>query len=182
MQELILIDDVEALGRRGSLVRVRDGYARNFLLPQRRAVLATRDNLKRLEGLRKRFEEEEKERVATAKGLLGQLQGVSLTITMKASEEGHLYGSVNVAVIGEALTKQGIGVEPRAIRLAEPIKEVGVYQVPLALHDEVRTELKVYVVREAVPGEETAAAPAEKAGDAAAAGAAADGSAPEASA
>jgi large subunit ribosomal protein L9 len=157
MQELILIDDVEALGRRGSLVKVRDGYARNYLLPQRRAVLATRDNLKRLEGLRKRFEEEEQERISTAKGLLGRLAGLSLTITMKASPEGHLYGSVNVAVLGEALAKEGHEVDPRAIRLAEPIKEVGVYQVPLALHDEVRTEIKVYVVREAIPGEEPAA-------------------------
>jgi len=153
MQKLILIEDVDGLGRRGSLVRAKDGYSRNFLLPKQLAVVATRDNLKRLEGLRKKFQEEEKVRVEKAKGLLERMQDLSVTITVKASEEGHLYGSVNTAVLVEALAAKDLVVDPRVLKLAEPIKEIGVYQVPVVLHDDVRTELKVWVVKEAAPGE-----------------------------
>jgi large subunit ribosomal protein L9 len=148
MQQIILIQDVETLGRRGSLVSVRDGYARNFLLPQQLGVRASRDNLKRLEGLRQKYEVEEKERADRAKALVARLEGVSLTVTMKASEEGHLYGSVTNATLHELLAAQGIELDPRMVRLTAPLKEVGVYSVSIVLHETVRTEIKVWVVAE----------------------------------
>lgn len=160
MQQLILLEYVEALGRPGMVVKVRDGYALNFLLPKKLAVRATKDNLAKLAGLRAKYEAEEKERAAHARTLGDKLAGVSLTIPMKASEEGKLYGSVSVATIVEALAAQNFTVEPRAVRLADPIKEVGRYEVPLFLHEEVRVEIKLWVVEEKA-AEAAAAAAAE---------------------
>ncbi len=148
MQQIILIQDVEAVGRKGSLINVKDGFARNFLLPQKLGVRASKDNLKRLEGLREKYEAEEKERSERAKALVGRLDGVALNITMKASDEGHLYGSVTNATLHELLAAQNIELEPKMIRLAAPIKEVGVYNVSVVLHETVRTEIKVWVVAE----------------------------------
>lgn len=147
-QEVILIEDVEGLGRKGSVVRVRNGYAYNYLLPRRLAVLATTDNMRRLEKLREKYEKEEAERIERAKSLVDRLEGASVTIAAKASEEGSLYGSVQVPQIVEALADSGLEVEPRSVRLAEPIKHVGVYAVPVHLHETVKTEIKVFVVAE----------------------------------
>ncbi|MBL8766440.1 MAG: 50S ribosomal protein L9 [Planctomycetes bacterium] len=149
MQQVILVQDVDTIGRRGLVVRVKDGFARNYLLPRKIAVLATSDNLKRLEGLRKKYEEEEKERKAAAVSAINKLQGLTLTISAKVSEEGHLYGSVNVAMIQELLAKQGHAIDAKAIRLADPIKEPGVHTVAIVIHDEARTDIKVAVVKEA---------------------------------
>lgn len=174
MQQVILLKDVERLGRRGRVVNVRDGYALNYLYPQGMGVRATAANLKRLEGLRKKFEIEEKERAEHARGLSARLEDKSLTLTVKASDEGHLYGSVNSGTIHEALLAEGFEIEPRAVRLVEPIKEVGVYTVPIHLHESVRVEIKVWVVAEketaeaASGGAEPAQAAAEAAPDSAA--------------
>lgn len=149
MQQVILVQDVDTIGRRGLVVRVKDGFARNYLLPRKIAVLATSDNLKRLEGLRKKYEEEEKERKAAAVSAINKLQGLTLTISAKVSEEGHLYGSVNVAMIQELLAKQGHAIDTKAIRLADPIKEPGVHTVAIVIHDDARTDIKVAVVKEA---------------------------------
>ncbi len=148
MQEIILLEDIDAVGRRGSLLRVKNGFALNHLIPKGLAVVATVDNMNRLAGLRKKFEADEKVRIAHAKDLSNRLGTVSLTIPMKASDEGHLYGSVSVATLVEKLAAAGHTIEPRAIKLMEPIKEVGVYNVPVVLHDSVKTELKVWVVEE----------------------------------
>ena len=94
------------------------------------------------------LEAEEKERAARAKELSGRIEAISVTLAMKASEEGHLYGSVSVATLVEALAGQGVEVEPRSVKLADPIKEVGRYEVPIHLHDDVKTVLKVWVVEE----------------------------------
>lgn len=148
MQQVILLQYVEALGRPGMLVKVREGYAMNYLLPQKLAVRATADNLKKLQRLREKYEADEKERAAQAKATGEKLAGLSLTIPMKASSEGKLYGSVTVTTLVEALAASGVTLEPRAVRLPEPIKEIGRYEVPLVLHDEVRVEVKVWVVEE----------------------------------
>lgn len=162
MQQIILLEDVDGLGRRGSVVRAKNGYALNYLLPQGKGVHANKDNLKRLEGLRAKFQEEEKERISRAKSLSGRFEGKSITITMKASEEGGLYGSVSVPTIVEALTADGLTIEPRAVKLAEPIKHVGVYDVPIHLHETIKLELKVWVVAEkAVSAEVAPESPAE---------------------
>ncbi len=148
MQEIILLEDVEGFGRRGSIVRAKNGFALNYLLPQKKGVLANKDNLKRLEKLRVKFEEEEKERIERAKSLSDRFEGKSVTITMKASEEGGLYGSVSVPTIVEALAAEGLAVDARVVKLADPIKHVGVYDVPIHLHETVKIDLKVWVVAE----------------------------------
>ena len=148
MQQVILVEDVEKLGRRGLVLRVKDGFARNYLLPRKVAVLATADNLKRLESLRKKYEAEEKDRKALATTAIAKLAGLTLTISAKVSEEGHLYGSVSAATIQELLLKQGHEVDVKAIRLAEPIKEPGVHTVAIVFHEEARTDIKVAVVKE----------------------------------
>lgn len=148
MQQLILLKYVEALGRPGGTVRVRDGYANNFLLPRGLAVPATRDNMRRLTSLRETFVIEEKARVDRAKALVERIATTSITLTMKASDEGHLYGSVSASMIVESLKEQGIEVDQRSVRLGDPIKEIGRYEVPLVLHEEHSCDLKVWVVEE----------------------------------
>lgn len=148
MQELILLKHVDKLGRPGGVVRVKNGYANNYLLPQGLAVRATKENMRRLQGLRARFEEEEKQRVERAKALSERISKTMVEIAMKASEEGHLYGSVTAAMIVESLAAQGIEIEVRQVRLAEPIKSIGRYEVPIHLHDDHKCDLKVWVVEE----------------------------------
>lgn len=157
MQKIILLSDVEALGRRGGLVNVKEGYAANHLLPKGLAVRATGANLKRLESLRNRFEEEEKELAEAARSLSDRLADKSVTIAMKASEEGHLYGSVSVTMIVDALKAEGFEIDPKVVKLAEPIKDIGVYNVPLHLHADVKPEVKVWVVEEKESSVETPA-------------------------
>jgi large subunit ribosomal protein L9 len=148
MQQLILLEHVEALGRPGMVVKVRNGYALNYLLPKKLAVRASKDNLRRLQSLRERFEVEERERASAARALGEKLSGFALTIPMKASPEGKLYGSVTIATIVDALAANHVEIETRAVKLAEPIKEIGRYEVPVVLHDDVRIEVKVWVVEE----------------------------------
>ena len=148
MQELILLKSVDSLGRPGGVVKVKNGYAHNFLLPQGLAVLATKDNLRRLEKLRARFEVEEKERESRARSLSERIETTSITVPMKASEEGHLYGSVSISTIVDSLKEQGVEIEARWVRLTDPIKEIGRYEVPIQLHEEIRVDLKVWVVEE----------------------------------
>lgn len=162
MQQLILLKYVEAVGRPGGTVRVRDGFANNYLLPKGLAVPASRENMRRLESLRQSFVIEEKARAEHAKALVEQIATTSITLTMKASEEGHLYGSVSPTMIVDSLKEQGIEMEARAVRLTDPIKEIGRYEVPLHVHEEHTCELKVWVVEEKeVVAEVEAAAEAE---------------------
>ena len=148
MVEVVLKMDMKDLGRAGDLVQVKPGYARNYLIPQGLAFLAT-------PGARTRYEEEQRRSVRTqeraksdAEELATELDGRSLTFTAKAGEEGRLYGSVTTADIAEALAKEGLDVDRRIIHLDEPIRELGVYAVPIRLHAEVEPEVKVWVVAE----------------------------------
>lgn len=146
MVRIILRSDVEKLGEAGEIVEVRPGYARNYLIPQGLAMEATESNLRRLEEERrhrKRAAEREQEH---ARELAAELQGRSVTFSVMAGEEGRLFGSVTSADIAEALAKDGIEVDRRHIVLEEPIKQLGVYRVPIHLHGEVRPEIKVWVV------------------------------------
>ncbi|MGH7539696.1 MAG: 50S ribosomal protein L9 [Gemmatimonadota bacterium] len=148
MTDVILRRDVENLGEAGELVSVKPGYARNYLIPQGLALPATDGNCRR-------FEEEARQaaRSATrekemAEGLAGELEGRSLTFTVKAGEEGRLYGSVTAGDIADALLAEGVSVDRRLIQLDEPIKELGAYRVAVRLHAEVKPEIKVWVVAE----------------------------------
>lgn len=146
--QIVLKEDIEKLGRRGEVVKVAEGYARNYLLPFGKALAATPGNLKVIEREKRRYlvrlskEKEENEALAR------RIQAVSVTLVRKVGENDVLYGSVTSADIGESLQKEGIVVDKRRIQLAEPIKSLGIYSVPVRLHPEVTAEVKVWVVKE----------------------------------
>lgn len=148
MTEIILSEDVENLGEVGEVVDVKPGYARNYLIPHGKALPATDGNLERLRQKRRRSERAE-ERVLEEAGDLGRrLDGLSLTFQQRAAEEGKLFGSVTVQDIVDRLAEDGLTVDRQDVRLEEPIKELGVYNVAVELHPDVRPEMKVWVVAE----------------------------------
>jgi large subunit ribosomal protein L9 len=146
--QIILQEDVEKLGTRGEVVEVKEGYARNFLLPRKLALEASAGNMKRLEKMRAVFAKKEAVEKGDAQKLAELLAGVSLELTRKAGETDQLFGSVTSADISEALAAQGFTVEKRKIALAEPIKLIGEYEVPLKLHREVGATVKLTVKKE----------------------------------
>ncbi len=146
MIEVILREDVPSLGRAGELVRVRPGYARNYLLPKGLAFEATEGNRRRIAAeTRVREARRQAERVE-AEGLAARLASVTLTIASKAGEEGKLFGSVTAQDIADALAAQGLAVDRRRIELEHPIKALGTHTVPVRLHPEVHAEVRVHVV------------------------------------
>ncbi len=146
--EVILLKEVPGLGAEGDLARVADGYARNYLVPQGLAAEATAAARRRVEKLKRaRAEREEAER-AEAQVLADTLEKNGCTISVKAGEDGKLYGAVTAAHIAEALEKQGTAVDRHRIELDEPLRELGVFTVPVRLHAEVAASLKIWVVEE----------------------------------
>lgn len=146
--QVLLRKDVERLGRIGDVVDVKTGYARNCLLPQGVAVPITPGNLRRVEILKVRGEEELRRRGEALAGLAENLKSVSITIAAKANEEGHLFGSVSAAGVAEVLQAEGYKVDEKMVQLSEPIKELGVIEVPIRLSAEVETFCKVWIVAE----------------------------------
>jgi large subunit ribosomal protein L9 len=149
--EVILREDVEKLGSRGDLVKVASGYARNFLLPQRKAVAATDSNRKIVEQERQSHLRKEAKQKGEAEELAKLVGAVTITIARKAGEEDHLFGSVTAADIADALTLQHYNVERRRIQLEEPIRTLGEHKVTVRLHREVTADVTVNVVREPSP-------------------------------
>lgn len=145
--ELILLERIEKLGKMGEVVRVRPGYARNYLLPQKKAVRATEENRKRFEEQRAHLEALNAERRTEAEGLAGPLQGLSITLIRQSGEAGQLYGSVSTRDIADAVSEAGVKVRRQQVLLNAPIKAVGLYEVPVALHPEVNVTVKVSVAR-----------------------------------
>lgn len=146
--DLILREDIDKLGNRGDLVKVADGYARNFLLPKRLAVLATEANKKIVEQERQGHLRREVKLVGEARDLATLMSGVAVTIAQKAGEMDQLFGSVTSKDIAEALEKQDYHIDRRKIQLAEPIRQLGEYKVPIRLHRDVTAEVSVNVVKE----------------------------------
>ena len=146
--EVILREDVDKLGNRGQIVKVADGYARNFLLPKRMAVPATQANKKIIEQERLAHLRREAKETADAQDLAGLMAGVSVTFAQKAGEMDQLFGSVTAKDIAEALARRGFNIDRRKIQLHEPIKQLGDFKVPLRLHREVIVEIGVQVVKE----------------------------------
>ena len=146
--EVILRQAVEKLGQPGDLVKVSAGYARNFLLPRGIAFEATPGNLKRIAQEKARLEAAESERRGSAQDLAKRLEEVSLTFSARVGEEGKLFGSVTASDIAEQLAGQGFDIEKRQIDLAEPIKSLGVFRVPIKLHADVKPEIKVWVIKQ----------------------------------
>lgn len=146
--KVILKETIESLGIIGSEVDVAVGYARNYLLPQGKAVLNTPENRRMLEQERAKVELQIAKEKELAKQMAARLEGVSCTIAAKVAEEDKLYGSVGVHDILEALEKQDIKVEKRMILLADPIKSTGSFQVPIRVYKGVEPEITVEVVAE----------------------------------
>jgi large subunit ribosomal protein L9 len=146
--EVILKEDIPNLGKMGEVVRVRDGYARNFLLPRRLVVLANKKNLKGFEHEKQVVQSQKARVVNQAQAQAEKLSQVALVMSVKAGEEGKLFGSVTNIDIEKALKAKGFDIERRKIHLAEPIKVLGEYQVPVRLTSDVQANVKVSVVSE----------------------------------
>ncbi len=166
--ELILLQRVEKLGQMGEIVKVKPGYARNFLLPQSKAVRATKANRERFERERVQLEAQNIKRRDEAERVAERVQGLSITLIRQASDAGALYGSVSSRDLADACTAAGLGIERSQVLLVHPIKALGVSSVRVALHPEVVIDVKVNVARSVeeaekqARGEAIAAEPEEK--------------------
>jgi large subunit ribosomal protein L9 len=147
--EVILRDHIEHLGKRGEIVKVADGYARNFLLPRKLALPATDANRKWVERERKIAEARDLEERGAAEAVAARLNALELTISRKTGENDQLYGSVTNADIGELLAARGFDIDRRKILLPDPIKTLGENTVPVKLHRDVTANLRVTVAKEA---------------------------------
>ena len=156
--EVILREHIDNLGRRGEIVKVADGYARNFLLPRKLALPATEGNKKHVERERKIMESREAEDKAQAEAIASRLAAVDISIARRVGETEQLYGSVTAGDIADFLKAKGFEIDRRKLILPEPIKTIGDHNVPLKLHREVTVPLVVKVVKEG--GSAAAAAPA----------------------
>ena len=146
--EVILRQAIENLGKPGDVVKVKNGYARNYLLPHGLAYEATPGNLKRIQKERDRLEAAENTRRMSAQEVATKLEQVSLTFSARVGEEGKLFGSVTATDIAQQLEGQGFHIEKRQIDLHEPIKALGVYRVPVRLHADVKPEVRVWVIKQ----------------------------------
>ncbi len=144
--QLLLIQTVDHLGRQGEVVEVKPGFARNYLLPQGMATIATEHHKRMVEKHRAKLESIERSRLASIQQLADQIGEKSVTIEANANDEGQLYGSVGAAEIVAALKEQGVTLSKDNIKLEGPLKELGLYTVKVQLHPSVSTELKVWVV------------------------------------
>ena len=163
--KVILTEEIRGLGTRGDVVTVKDGYARNYLIPKNLAQEATKGNLNAIEHQRRKWALLAQEEKAAAQKQADSVKGVKIQIEKRVGEHGHLFGSVTANEIADALLEKGIEVDKRRIELASPIKNVGMHEVEVRLHREVSASIQVEVVpmgverleEEPAAAEETAA-------------------------
>ena len=160
--EVILLENIEKLGSRGQIVKVADGYGRNFLLPKKMAVAATTQNRKWVEQQRVRFLKLEAKERGESEDLAKLMEGIQIVATRRAGEKGQLFGSVTAMDIEEGLAAQGFKIDRRKIQLGSPLKVLGEFDVPIKLHRDVTVKVKVKVEAE---GELEAAPEAEAKGE-----------------
>ena len=146
--EVILRAHVDHLGNRGEIVKVADGYARNYLLPRKLALPVTDSNKKQIERERVKFEAQETEEKKIAQAIADRLANVEIEIARRVGETEALYGSVTSADIAEALAAKGFDLDRRKLQLPEPIKQLGEFDVPVKLHRDITSNVKVKVVAE----------------------------------
>lgn len=147
--EVILLQKVDNLGDLGDKVKVRAGYGRNYLVPTGKAKPATPENIKEFEARRAELEQAAREALQAAENRKAQLEGLEVTITAKAGEEGKLFGSIGTADIAEAVTKAGVAVERQEVRMPTgPLRSVGEYEIELHLHSDVDATVKVVIAGE----------------------------------
>jgi large subunit ribosomal protein L9 len=146
--EVILREHVDNLCRRGDLVKVADGYARNYLLPRKMALLATAGNKKVIEREKEKFDVQEAEEQKVAQAVADRLANVEVEIARKVGETDALFGSVTNADVAESLAAKGFDIDRRKVQLHDPIKKLGEFNVPIKLHRDVTVTVKVKVVAE----------------------------------
>jgi large subunit ribosomal protein L9 len=146
--KVILTEDIIQLGDMGAVVEVARGYARNYLIPQGKAMEVNPGNLAQVEKARAKYAEKRATQREAAMSQADRLQGAGVTIAQRVGEEGRLYGSVNTAMIVEALEAQGFEVEKKQVELPEPIKQLGTYEVPVRLAHDIKATITVEVVPE----------------------------------
>ncbi len=146
--KVVLRKHFENLGEAGTIVDVKEGYALNYLIPRQIAYLATEGNIKALQEEKKQSAAKEQKELAAANKLKAELENVSLNILVKVGEEDKLFGSVTASDIANALAEKGFEIEKRKIELAEPIKSLGIHEVPVKLHPKVSAVVKTWVVKE----------------------------------
>ncbi|MEW5805907.1 MAG: 50S ribosomal protein L9 [Acidobacteriota bacterium] len=146
--KVILRQNVEKLGKQGETVSVKDGYARNFLFPKKLALPATPQNLRFIDQEKRRVAVKEIKEKTEAEALASKLSQISLTVIKKVGENDILYGSVTAAEISDLLKREGIEIDKRKIEIEEPIKTLGIFTVPVKVHQDVTAEVKVWIVKE----------------------------------
>ncbi|MFQ5823606.1 MAG: 50S ribosomal protein L9 [bacterium] len=146
--KIILRKEFKPLGNIGDIVEVKDGYARNYLIPSQIALQATPQNLKLFEEEEKRVQIKESKDKRTAEQLAKQLEEISLTATVAVGEEDKVFGAVTSQNVAELLKAKGFNIDRRKIQLDEPLKALGIYEVPIKLHSEIEAKIKVWVVKE----------------------------------
>ena len=146
--KVILTEDVDRLGGSGEIVEVKDGYARNFLLPRKLALAANRSNMSVYEEVKRQKEAQNSKARREAEGVAKNLVKASCTVAVAVGEEDRIFGSVTGQQIADLLKEQGFDIDRRYVQLEEPIRALGVYDVPIRLHTEVTATVKVWVVKE----------------------------------
>ena len=146
--KVILRQNTEGLGQIGEVVDVKDGYARNFLIPRKLAYVALAGNIKALEEEKKTLSKKREQELAAAETLAAELERVSVAIPVQVGEEDRIFGSVTTQMISDALKEKGNEIDKRKIEIDEPIKALGIYSVSIKLHPSVSAKIKVWVVRE----------------------------------
>ncbi len=145
--KVVLKEDVKGLGKLGEIVEVSVGYGRNFLLPHKKAVEATTHNIRSVERDKKAFDEKMKKDLQEVEELSKKMGELSVTISRQVGDGEKMFGSVTAADIAEAVEKEGLTIDKRQIHLEKPIKELGLFHVPVKLHQEVSADLKVWIVK-----------------------------------
>src|SRR5512146_2656756 len=154
--EVILKEDVPKLGSRGDVVKVAEGYGRNYLLPKKLAIEATHANMAVIEQMKAAALRRAARERGDAEALAKQFEGVTITFQRRAGEQDQLFGSVTSSEISAALERKGLQVDRRKIQIDQPIKTLGEFTVPIRLHKDVTAHVKVFVEKEAAPAEEIA--------------------------
>lgn len=146
--KVILRENFESLGQIGDVVDVKDGFARNFLLPRKIAYAAVQGNIRSLEEEKKNLAKKKEQEIRAAENLAAELEKVSITIPVQVGEEDKIFGSVTSQMISDALKEKGHDIDKRRIEIDESIKSLGIYSITIKLHANVNAKIKVWVVRE----------------------------------
>jgi len=146
--QIVLLEDVPTLGKAGDTVKVSDGYGRNYLIPRKKAILATDKNIKNLEHQKRQVQQQLGNRKKDAERMAEQIEKLSCTFAKTVGESGKLFGSVTSMEIETYLKENGIDVDRKKILMEEPLKNLGMFTIPIKIHPEVTANLKVWVVQE----------------------------------